>query len=95
LLALALVWPLLMWVRSRFPAADRVLPLMLSVFVAHAAWHWLAERFETLSRADWPALVEPLWPHGVSALLLLAALLMALRALRRSPHAVAKADSSP
>ena len=95
LLALALVWPLLVWVRSRFPAAERLLLLMLSVFVAHAAWHWLSERFEILSRADWYALVEPFWPHGVSALLLLAALLMALRALRRAPAAVASTDPRP
>jgi len=34
--------------------AERMVTLVLSVMVAHTAWHWMVERGEELRRADWP-----------------------------------------
>ncbi len=83
LLALALVWPLLAWVRARHAAAGRWLVVLLSAFVAHEAWHWSSERFGALAQEDWPALVDLVWPHGVSAVLLALAFVLTGRALWR------------
>ena len=84
LLVLAVVWPLLAWLRSRLPQGDRLLTAVLCGFVAHAAWHWLTDRFGALGRADWTGLLPTLWPHGLSALLALAAVLMVAKALRQN-----------
>lgn len=83
LLVLALSWPLLAWVMSRSVQAERVAVIVVCAFVAHTAWHWLSERFESLSQADWQALFTWLWPHGAVALLLLSAAWMLVEALRR------------
>jgi len=83
LLVLALAWPLLGWMTARFAHAERWVVVVISAFVAHTAWHWLSERFDALSRADWPGLASLLWPQGLSTLLLLAAVLMVAKALQR------------
>ena len=55
--------------------SERLLTFVVSAFVAHAAWHWLVERWEALSRVPWPQL-EPaavgLWIVLAAALGLLA-----------------------
>jgi len=75
LLVLALVWPLLLLVH-RHGVDERIVVAVISAFVAHAAWHWLTERWNALLNADWPV-VDGRWLAGAttSVLLLLAALL--------------------
>jgi hypothetical protein len=34
--------------------SERLVTVVISAFVAHTAWHWLAERWNTLSRVQWP-----------------------------------------
>jgi hypothetical protein len=82
LLALALAWPLLAWVRSRSARSARMLGIVVSVFVAHQAWHWLEGRFAALARADWPGLASELGPAAAGVALLLAALWALAHALR-------------
>jgi len=55
LAVLAVAVPLL-GVVLRYWVADRIGTIILSAFVAHTAWHWMAERWEQLSRYPWPSL---------------------------------------
>lgn len=57
LLVLAVTVPVLSWLFSRV-VAERTGAIIVSVLVAHTAWHWMTERFETLRsyRFEWPAL---------------------------------------
>ena len=48
LFALALAVPALAWLFRRAP--ERILTIVLSVLVAHTAWHWMAERGSALLR---------------------------------------------
>lgn len=92
LLVLALAWPLIAWVSARVAHAERVLVAVLSGFVAHAAWHWLSERLDALGRADWPGLASSLWPHAATAVLLVAAGWMTVKALSRREPVLAERD---
>jgi hypothetical protein len=38
----------------RYVVAERVGTIVLSAIVAHTAWHWTAERWETLAKYQWP-----------------------------------------
>jgi hypothetical protein len=42
----------------RFAVAERMGTIILSTMIAHTAWHWMTERWETLRqfRFEWPAL---------------------------------------
>ncbi len=40
----------------RFVVDERIGTLILSAFVAHAAWHWTLERGDQLRRFAWPTL---------------------------------------
>ncbi len=40
----------------RFVVSERIGVIILSVLVAHTAWHWMAERWELLKQVEWPAL---------------------------------------
>jgi hypothetical protein len=55
LLVLALLIPALQLL-FRFVVGERVGTIILSAFVAHTAWHWMTERFETLRQFSFPAL---------------------------------------
>ena len=44
--------PVLTLVMRRLP--ERAMVLVLSALIAHTAWHWLAERWDQLSRFSWP-----------------------------------------
>jgi hypothetical protein len=35
--------------------AERIGIIILSAFVAHTAWYWMAERWGALREVDWPA----------------------------------------
>jgi hypothetical protein len=57
LLVLVLVVPMLSVLFSRI-VAEKIGIIVLSSLVAHSAWHWMAERFNTLMAYDirWPAM---------------------------------------
>jgi hypothetical protein len=40
----------------RFVVAERIGTIIVSVLVAHTAWHWMTERAERLSQFPWPTL---------------------------------------
>jgi hypothetical protein len=40
----------------RFVVAERMGIIIVSAFVAHTAWHWMAERWDQLRQFGWPAL---------------------------------------
>ena len=54
-MALAIAVPALTVVVSR-PGAERAATLVLSILLAHAGWHWMTARADTLRMAQWPAL---------------------------------------
>ena len=54
LLVLALMLPLLAWLR-RHLLAGRAGVIVLSALIAHTAWHWMGERADALWRVPWPA----------------------------------------
>jgi hypothetical protein len=74
LLFIALAIPLLGLALHKAPVSERVVVAIISAFVAHTAWHWLAQRWETLGKVEWPA--EPatlaLWIALLAALGVLA-----------------------
>ena len=53
LLVLAICVPLLNLL-FRHKNAERTLTIVLSVIVAHTAWHWMLERFDVLRQFPWP-----------------------------------------
>jgi hypothetical protein len=55
LLVLVVLIPALGWVFTRV-VAERMGVVILSTIVAHTAWHWMTERWDTLSRFPVPAL---------------------------------------
>jgi hypothetical protein len=56
---IAVAIPLLALAISRLRLSEAVVTAAVSVFVGHAAWHWLTERWEALATANWPQ-PEPL-----------------------------------
>ena len=55
---IVLAIPLLALLLRKAPLSERVIVAVISAFVAHTAWHWLAERWETLQKVEWPQ-VDP------------------------------------
>lgn len=55
LLVLAALVPALQ-LTFRFVAAERPGTIVLSVVIAHTAWHWMADRWETLRQLELPAI---------------------------------------
>jgi hypothetical protein len=94
LLALALAWPLLAWFLRRAGRSERAAVAVLSLFVGHAAWHWMVERWEATVAADWSSF-DP--AAAVVAALLAAAAAMVARALwrRPGPPAAARPPATP
>lgn len=64
LLVPAVAWPAIAWIVTRVPKADKLLVPLVALVFGHAAWHWLAERFEALARADWSELLGWVRPLG-------------------------------
>lgn len=93
LLVLALVWPLLLVLYSRRLVDGRIVVAVISAFVAHAAWHWMADRWDALLKADWPTL-DAQWFAGAAstALLLVAVALLASALLRGGSRTAASSD---
>ena len=55
ILVLALMTPVLE-VLFRYVVAERIGAIIISAFVAHAAWHWMVERYDVLAQFPWPGL---------------------------------------
>jgi hypothetical protein len=58
----------------RYVVAERVGTILLSAFVAHTGWHWMAERWGVLSQFPLPALDAALAASALRWLMLLVAL---------------------
>jgi hypothetical protein len=56
LLFIAVAIPLLVLLFARAPLSERLITAVISAFVAHTAWHWLVERWDTLAKVGWPQL---------------------------------------
>jgi len=69
-LALAMAVPLLSWCFSRVVAA-RTGTIIVSVLVAHTAWHWMTERFDAVRayRFEWPVMDVALAIGGIRLLM--------------------------
>ena len=48
--------PLLYLLTEKLRLDARLTAIVISAFVAHSAWHWLAERYEELAKLPWPQL---------------------------------------
>jgi hypothetical protein len=72
LLVLLVAVPILTWLFRR-ALPERMGVILLSAFVAHTAWHWMADRASTLRqyRFRWPALDLALLAGAMRALMLL------------------------
>ena len=69
--------------------------VVISVFVAHAAWHWLVERWGTLAKVEWPeidAAALGLWIALAAALGILAWLMLSRPGMLRRRDAEARAE---
>jgi len=82
LLVLAAALPLLQWMHRRVGAQrERLVTIVGSVIVAHTAWHWMTERFGTLTAyrgtMAWPAL-DAAFALGAMRFALLGCLALAL-----------------
>ena len=88
LAVLALVWPVLAWLRTRFARHERLLVGLASAVIAHEAWHWLGERWDALVTAGTP---DGLWTLLAAAGLAALALALAWQAWRRRALPVAQA----
>jgi len=68
LLVLAIAIPLL-GILFRYVVAERMGTIILSVLVAHTAWHWTLDRFDILRKFPWPSVTaEGLqWALGIVA----------------------------
>jgi hypothetical protein len=67
--------PLLFLLTQKLRLDARLTSVVLSAFVAHAAWHWMTERWEELAKQPWPqvdAAQLALWILLAAALALLA-----------------------
>ena len=88
LLVLAVIIPVLV-VLFRYVVSERVGTIILSVIVAHTAWHWMVERFEVLRQFPWPSITaEGLqWAFGIVAISAGAWLLSVVRFRKPAPLA--------
>ena len=57
----------------RFVVAERMGVIILSALVAHTGWHWMIERFGTLSQFPWPTITIADVAAGMRWLMLLVA----------------------
>jgi hypothetical protein len=86
LLVLAAVVPLLN-LSFRYVVAERLGTIILSIMVAHTAWHWMTERGEQLLSFPVPAVDAAmlLWVvRAVMALVVVAGLVWGIRLIRRT-----------
>jgi hypothetical protein len=86
LLFIVLALPLLALLFTTARLSERLITAVISAFVAHTAWHWLAERWDTLAKVEWPQLdlaTLALWLVLAAALGVLARTLLRRSAVLR------------
>jgi len=54
LLFIAVAIPLLVLLFARAPLSELLITAVISALVAHTAWHWLVERWDTLAKVGGP-----------------------------------------
>ena len=84
----------------RFGVAERIGTIILSAIIAHTAWHWMTERWETLRqfKFEWPALTATFMLTVVRWLLIgvtLAAAVWLVGVLRKRREAAAEEMELP
>src|SRR2546427_5702143 len=99
LLVLAILIPALELL-FRFGVAERIGTIILSTLIAHTAWHWMTERWETLRqfKFEWPALTATFMLTVVRWLLIgvsLAAAMWLAGVLRKRREAAAEEMELP
>jgi len=75
--------------------SERLVTVVISAFVAHTAWHWLAARWDTLAKVEWPqidAATLGLWIALAAALGILAWLVLGRPAVLRRRDAEARVE---
>jgi hypothetical protein len=97
LLFIALALPLLALLFASPRLGERLITAVISAFVVHTAWHWLAERWQALGAVEWPQLdvaTLVLWAGAAAALALPLWMLLKRPAVlrRRDAEAGAKPD---
>jgi hypothetical protein len=95
LLCIVVAIPLLNLLFEKAPLSERVVTVVISAFVAHAAWHWLAERWGTLAKVEWPeidAAALALWIALAAALGILAWLMLSRPGMLRRRDAEARVE---
>jgi hypothetical protein len=95
LLCIAVAIPLLSLLFAKIRLSERLVTVVISAFVAHAAWHWLAERWDTLAKVEWPE-IDPvtlgLWIALTAALAVLGRTLLSRSAILRRRGVEARAE---
>ena len=96
LLVLALLVPLLNIV-FKHVVAERMGTIILSVIVAHTAWHWMIERFDIMRQFPWPQFTAADLASGLRWLIALVAIaaaawLVFLATQRRAPSSQLSRD---
>jgi hypothetical protein len=95
LLFIAVAIPLLVLLFEKTPFSERLLTVVISAFVAHTAWHWLTERWEALTKVEWPQIdlaALALWIVLAGALVVLARAMLGRVAVLRRRDAEARAE---
>lgn len=96
LLFIALALPLLGLLFGWPRLSERLIIAVISAFVVHTAWHWLAERWQALGAVEWPQLEATalvLWGAAAAALALALWMLLRRPAVLRRRDAEAGAES--
>jgi hypothetical protein len=96
LLVIAICLPVL-HVLFRHQKAERIGIIVLSVIVAHTAWHWMLDRFDVLKQFPWPTMTAAGLASATRWLLLLVVLAAAawiISLLKRRTAQAASPDST-
>jgi hypothetical protein len=84
----------------RYVVAQRLGTIILSALVAHQAWHWMEDRFDTLKQFPWPTITAGGLKSALGWLILLVALaatvwVVSLATRRREHPEIDKTTNSP
>jgi hypothetical protein len=78
----------------RYVVAERMGTIILSAIVAHTAWHWMTDRFDTLRQFPWPAVTAADAASAIRWVMALIAVVSAAYLLSRAA-ASARASGTP
>jgi hypothetical protein len=84
----------------RYVVAQRLGTIILSAVVAHQAWHWMEDRYDTLKQFPWPAITEGGLVSALRWVIVLVALaaviwVVSVATRRREHPGIRKTTSSP